>query len=144
LPISMPEQSRQSPSRGENLSSQYAERHDPPERPPSSDSSSSRRERSVPVARPGAGRELGGGGGGGGGEGRCISGDDQCIASADVLTHISDSQVKPIVNNRAIETIEKHAGGGGRGSALHFQTMTLEQLAALPQAKIESHLSQVR
>lgn len=73
-----------------------------------------------------------------------VSGGELAVASGDILAHISDSQVKPIVNNRAIETIEKHAWSGKvPSSAAHFQPMTLEQLSALSAAKVESHLSQV-
>jgi hypothetical protein len=69
-------------------------------------------------------------------------GREQPVTLSDILTHISDSQVKPIVNNRAIETIEKHPLG--KASTLHFQPLSLEQLTSLSTAKIESHLSQVR
>jgi hypothetical protein len=72
--------------------------------------------------------------------GRLESG-GQSVATSDVLTHMSDSQIKPIVNNKAIETIEKHSLS--KTSSMHFQPMTLEQLSSLSQSKIESHLSQV-
>ena len=97
-----------------------------------------------------AGSVRGGGGGGGGGgdnkeEQRWHQQSLSCldIASADILTHISDSQVKPIVNNRAIETIEKHTYSFTKNSSAHFQPLSLEQLSSLSQAKIESHLSHV-
>ena len=63
------------------------------------------------------------------------------VTSSDILTHITDSQVKPIVNNRAIETIEKHPLG--KTSSLHFQALSLEQMSSMSPSKIESHLSQV-
>ena len=63
------------------------------------------------------------------------------ISGGTILTHISDSQVKPIVNNRAIESIEKVSP---KTSSLQFQTIQLEQLSTMSQSKIESHLSQVR
>ena len=101
------------------------------------------------AGRAGSVRGGGGGGGGGGGDNKeeqrwhqqslsCLD-----IASADILTHISDSQVKPIVNNRAIETIEKHTYSFTKNSSAHFQPLSLEQLSSLSQAKIESHLSHV-
>mmetsp|Transcript_26281 Transcript_26281/g.44331 ORF Transcript_26281/g.44331 Transcript_26281/m.44331 type:complete len:1505 (+) Transcript_26281:148-4662(+) len=75
------------------------------------------------------------------GHGRVAEAGRQEVMSSDILTHITDSQVKPIVNNRAIETIEKHPLG--KSTSLHFQALSLEQLSSMSQSKIESHLSQV-
>lgn len=132
-------------SRGGNLSSPSATHYqDTPPHQSGRRKGGVAEQTSAPVA------ERGQGGGGGGDDNRegqrrrqspppCLD-----IASTDILTHISDNLVKPIVNNRAIETIEKHTyTPPTKGSSTHFQPLSLEQLSSLSQAKIESHLSHV-
>mmetsp|Transcript_12206 Transcript_12206/g.18439 ORF Transcript_12206/g.18439 Transcript_12206/m.18439 type:complete len:1492 (+) Transcript_12206:184-4659(+) len=60
------------------------------------------------------------------------------------MVHASDSQVKPIVNNKAIEPIEKFVyTKGASSSSLQFSPLSVGDLGGLSQTEIENHLSQV-
>jgi Cu/Zn superoxide dismutase len=59
-----------------------------------------------------------------------------------LIMHSSDSQVKPIVGNKAIEVIEKVVY---KVSSLqnNFQVLSTEEVSQLAQGPLEAHISQV-
>jgi hypothetical protein len=53
-------------------------------------------------------------------------------------------QVKPIVNNKAIEPIEKFVyNKGSSSSSLHFSPLSPDSLAGLSAERVEGHLGQI-
>ena len=65
---------------------------------------------------------------------------DQDLSATHLIVHTSDTQVKPIVGNKAIEVIEKITIKGG---VLPIPMLTLDEVPGLSTTELESHLSQV-
>ena len=65
---------------------------------------------------------------------------DQELSALQLILHTSDTQVKPIVGNKAIEVIEKITIKSG---VLPITILTLDEVSGLATAELESHLSQV-
>jgi len=65
---------------------------------------------------------------------------DQDLSVLQLILHTSDTQVKPIVGNKAIEVIEKITIKSG---VLPITILSLDEVSGLSTAELESHLSQV-
>ena len=65
---------------------------------------------------------------------------DQELSALQLIVHTSDTQVKPIVGNKAIEIIEKVSIKSG---ALSINMLALEEISGMATSELESHLSQV-
>ena len=63
-----------------------------------------------------------------------------------LLLHSSDSSVRPIVGNKAIEAVEKYPLGRDRerdGGALPFPIISAAEIGSLPEDELEQHLTHV-
>lgn len=59
-----------------------------------------------------------------------------------LILHPSDTQVKPIINNRYIEPVEKYSFS--KSASFPFTPVSLENLESFSQSKLESYVSTVR